>query len=86
MKKLTLMVDGMMCGMCEAHVNDAVRKAATVKKVTSSHTSGQTVVIAEDDVDVLAIRAAIEEQGYAVSDVKEEEYKAGGIIKRLFKK
>ena len=27
MLKYTLKVDGMACGMCEAHVNDAVRKA-----------------------------------------------------------
>ena len=27
MVQTTLKVDGMMCGMCESHVNDAVRKA-----------------------------------------------------------
>ena len=27
MYKTTLKIDGMMCGMCEAHVCDAVRKA-----------------------------------------------------------
>ena len=37
MIKTTVKVDGMMCGMCESHVNDAVRKAFQVKKVTSSH-------------------------------------------------
>ena len=38
-------VDGMMCGMCESHVNDAVRKAfPEAKKVASSHTKGQTVI------------------------------------------
>ncbi len=26
MIQITLEIDGMMCGMCEAHVNDAVRK------------------------------------------------------------
>ena len=31
MLKITLGVDGMMCGMCESHVNDAVRKAFPVK-------------------------------------------------------
>ena len=36
MWKYTIQVDGMMCGMCESHVNDAVRKAFPVKKVTSS--------------------------------------------------
>lgn len=40
MLKITLGVDGMMCGMCESHVNDAVRKAFPVKKVTSSHGQG----------------------------------------------
>lgn len=38
MLKIMVQVDGMMCGMCEAHVNDASRKAFPVKKATSSHT------------------------------------------------
>ena len=34
MTKYTVKVDGMQCGMCEAHVNDTVRKAfPNVKKV-----------------------------------------------------
>ena len=37
MYKTTLKIDGMMCGMCESHINDTIRKAAPVKKVTSSH-------------------------------------------------
>ena len=36
MWKYTIEVTGMMCSMCESHVNDAVRKAFPVKKVTSS--------------------------------------------------
>ena len=40
-------VDGMMCGMCESHVNDAIRKAFPVKKVTSSHKKGETVILTE---------------------------------------
>ena len=35
MIKTTLKIDGMMCGMCESHVNDAIRKAfPAVKKVS----------------------------------------------------
>lgn len=34
MVKTTLKIDGMMCGMCESHVNDAIRNAFPVKKVT----------------------------------------------------
>ena len=36
MIKTTLRIGGMMCGMCEAHVNDAIRARFNVKKVTSS--------------------------------------------------
>ena len=45
MIETVVQVDGMMCGMCESHVNDAVRKAfPEAKKVASSHTKGQTVI------------------------------------------
>ena len=36
MTKITLKIDGMMCGMCESHVNDVIRKNFNVKKVNSS--------------------------------------------------
>ena len=36
MIKTTLKIDGMMCGMCESHMNDLIRKNFKVKKVTSS--------------------------------------------------
>ena len=45
MIKIILDVEGMACGMCEAHVNDAVRRAFPVKKVSSSHTKGKTEII-----------------------------------------
>ena len=37
MLKYKIEVDGMMCGMCEAHANDAIRRAFPIKKVSSSH-------------------------------------------------
>ena len=43
MEKITVEVSGMMCGMCEAHINDAVRKAfPDVEKVNSSRAKNQT--------------------------------------------
>ena len=30
MWKYTVQVNGMMCGMCESHVNDAVRKLSLI--------------------------------------------------------
>ena len=50
MVETILRVDGMMCGMCESHINDVVRKTARVNKVTSSHTKGETVIVSEPAV------------------------------------
>ena len=52
MIKTVLKVNGMMCGMCEAHMNDLVRKNFNVKKVTSSVKGGETVVISEENLDI----------------------------------
>ncbi len=45
MVQLTLRIDGMSCGMCESHVNDTIRQKFNVKKVTSSHKKGETVIM-----------------------------------------
>lgn len=74
MLKITLGVDGMMCGMCESHVNDAVRKAFPVKKVTSSHGKGQTVILTEQDLDEQAVRDAVNATGYTVTSFSKEPY------------
>ena len=52
MWKYTIEVNGMMRGMCESHVNDAVRKAFPVKKVTSSRSKSETTVIVETELDL----------------------------------
>ena len=75
MWKYTLKVDGMMCGMCEAHSNDAVRKAFNVKKVTSSHTKGETVVISEEEISDQAFRECFAPTGYKLGEIKKEPYK-----------
>jgi len=66
MIKTTVKVDGMMCGMCESHVNDAVRNAIEVKKVSSSHKKGTTEILTEQSVDEEKVKAAIEATGYKV--------------------
>ncbi len=82
MTKITVKVDGMMCGMCESHVNDAVRKAFTVKKVTSSHSRGQTVILTDNDIDEDALRSAIGATGYEVKAVSKEPYEKKGWFHR----
>ena len=80
MLKITVQVDGMMCGMCESHVNDAVRKAFQVKKVTSSHSKGQTVILTENDIDEGVLRSAISATGYEVKSVSKEPYEKKGLF------
>lgn len=84
MVKITLDVDGMVCGMCEAHVNDAIRKAFAVKKVTSSHAKGKTEILSEQPLDEEKLKAAIEATGYKVAAVRTEPYEKKGFF--LFRK
>ena len=83
MKKITVKIDGMMCGMCGAHVNDAVRGKFPVKKVTSSHAKGETVILTEADIDEAALRAAIDATGYRVLSVESAPYQKKGLFSRF---
>ena len=84
MTKTIIKIDGMMCGMCESHVNDAIRNAMNVKSVSSSHAKGETEVIAESMPDEAKLREVIEKDGYKVLDIKTEPYEKKGFS--LFKK
>ena len=82
MTKTVLNSDGMMCGMCEAHVNDAIRKAFDVKKVTSSHTKKETEIISEAPLDEELLKKTIAETGYELKGITSEPYVKKGF--RLF--
>ncbi len=73
-------VDGMMCPMCEAHVNEAVRKALPVKKVSSSHTKGETVILSEEALDEQSVRNAVNATGYEVKAVSSAPYHKKGFL------
>ena len=83
MIKTTVEVDGMMCGMCESHVNDAVRKAFKVKKVASSHSKGRTVIESEQLLDENNLRSVIGETGYEVKSITSEEVEKKGFFGRF---
>lgn len=80
MFKTTVGIDGMMCNMCESHVNEAIRKAFTVKKVSSSHKKNQAVIIAEHILHEDEIRKALEPTGYRVVSVQSEVYQKKGLF------
>ena len=73
MIKTTLKIDGMMCGMCESHMNDAIRKAFSVKKVTSSHSKGETIVTSEEPLDEEKVKETVAALGYMLQGFSSEE-------------
>ncbi len=74
MIKTTLKIDGMMCGMCESHINDAIRNSFDVKKVNSSHTKGETVIVSKEALDEDEIKSVIDKTGYELKSVSSEEF------------
>ena len=75
MIQTTVQVSGMACSMCEAHVNDAVRSALNVKKVTSSHGKGTAD----------KLREAINATGYQVGGITSAPYEKKGLFSFLHK-
>ncbi len=82
MYEIIMKVEGMHCGMCEAHVNDAVRKAAPdAKKVASSAAKGETRFLSETDCTD-AVKNAIQEMGYTVTEATATPYVKRGLFGR----
>ena len=85
MVQITLKIQGMMCGMCESHINDAIRQAFPVKKVTSSHTKGETVILADQAIPKSQLAPVIEKTGYQLAEVNCVPYeKKKGLLSRIF--
>ena len=84
MIQTTLKIDGMMCGMCESHINDAVRKDFPVKKVTASHSKGTCVILSEEPLDEAKLRDTIDATGYTLLDIQSQSYEKKGGLAGLF--
>ena len=80
MTKTTVKIDGMMCGMCESHVCDAIRGAFDVKKVRASHKTGLLEIVTQEALDEGAVRKALEPTGYTVLEVSSEPYAKKGLF------
>ena len=71
MIKTTITIEGMMCGMCEAHICDAIRKAVpSAKKVTASRSRKEAYFLTGDAVDTKLLKATINETGYTCLSVE----------------
>ena len=84
MTKTVLSVEGMMCGMCEKHLNEAIEKVFDVKKVTSSHLNKQTEILSEAPLDEELLRTTVDAAGYTLNGIHAEPYEKKGFS--LFRK
>ena len=81
MNKITLKIEGMACNMCEAHMNEAVRKAVPeAKKVSSSFRKGETVFLLDGEVDKDKLITAIDATGYTCKDIITQPYEKKGLF------
>ena len=81
MYKITVKIDGMMCGMCEAHICDAIRKVFPgAKKVSASRKRGEAAFLSEEAVGEETLRRVINGTGYTFISASSEPYKKRGLF------
>lgn len=74
MIEITLKIDGMMCGMCETHINNVIRNNFKIKKVTTSHTKGECIIISENEIDDEKLTSLITDTGYELKGIAKRTY------------
>ena len=85
MIRTTVKISGMACSMCEAHINDTIRRTFSVEKVSSSHTKGETVILSREPLDEAALRTAIDATGYTVGEIRAAPDERKGLFSFLKK-
>ena len=51
-----------------------------MKKVTSNHSKGETVILSEEPLDEAAIRKTIDATGYTTGEITSAPYKKKGLF------
>ena len=74
MVETILKVQGMMCGMCESHINEVVHN------VSSSHTNGETAIVSDQALDIETLKQAIAATGYTVTGAETRPYEKKGFF------
>lgn len=74
-------IDGMMCSMCTAHVNECIRNNFDVKKVKATLSGGgRTVIVSEAPLDKEKLEEKIESLGYKLTSFTTQEYKKKSLF------
>ena len=67
MNKYIIGIDGMACGMCELHVEEAIEKKVYTKKVKASRCKKQVVVFSELSLEESDFKDILDPTGYRVT-------------------
>lgn len=66
--EVTMKIEGMMCGHCEATVKKALEAIPTVQSAEVSHESGTAVVTLSQPTDFEVLKKAVEDKDYKVTE------------------
>ncbi len=81
MNKITVRIDGMMCGMCEAHICDTIRRTfPKAKKVKASRTRREATFLTDEAADIEKLKTAIQNTGYTFVSAVSEPYEKHGLF------
>ena len=70
MVKVTVKVEGMMCGHCEARVKKALEALDAVSEAAVSHESGTAVVTLSSDISDEKLKETVEAEDYKVTSIQ----------------
>lgn len=74
MTKTILKIDGMACGMCEAHINDCIRQNFSIKKIKTSHKEGKAEIVSELPLNKEKLQKVVSDTGYTIMSIQSELY------------
>ncbi len=66
MKKITIKVNGMVCGGCEKRVKNALENIEGIKKVDANHKKATVTISSADEIETKIIEEKIEDLGFEV--------------------
>lgn len=85
MIETTVKIRGMVCGMCESHINDVLRRSFPVKKVSASRSREQAVLLSQEPLDPEALRCCILQTGYEPGEISTRPVEKRGLLDKLKK-
>ena len=81
MYQTTMKIEGMMCGMCEAHIADTIRRTIpSARKVSASRNRKEASFLSTEMVDCELLKDAINKTGYICTQAVCVPYEKKGLF------